>query len=83
MVNGAEYNESLCGRGDLTIGVSEETQSLWSAQHRTARGGQRRYLYLAIETGLTLRTTYRPVLPPSPDPPDFGQYLETKGLGTS
>ena len=59
VINWAEYNESLRQRGDLTIWVSDEAQSVWSAPHRTSRGGQRRYSDLAIETCLTLRTTYR------------------------
>ena len=56
VINWAEYNESLRQRGDLTIWVSEEAQSVWSAPRRTSRGGQWRYSDLAIETGLTLRT---------------------------
>ena len=59
VINWAEYNESLRQRGDLTIWVSEEAQNVWSAPRRTSRGGQRRYSDLAIETCLTLRTTYR------------------------
>ena len=59
VIDWAEYNESLRQRGDLTIWVSEEAQSVWSAPRRTSRGGQRRYSDLAIETCLTLRTTYR------------------------
>ena len=59
VINWAEYNESLRQRGDLTIRVSEEAQSVWSAPRRTSRGGQRRYSDLAIETCLTLRTAYR------------------------
>ena len=59
VINWAEYNESLGQRGDLTIWVSEEAQSVWSAPRRTSRGGQWRYSDLAIETCLTLRTTYR------------------------
>ena len=55
VINWAEYNESLRQRGDLTIWVSEEAQSVWSAPRRTSRGGQRRYSDLAIETCLTLR----------------------------
>ena len=31
VINWAEYNESLRQRGDLTIWVSEEAQSVWSA----------------------------------------------------
>ena len=59
VINWAEYNESLRQRGDLTIWVSEEAQSVWSAPRRTSRGGQWRYSDWAIETCLTLRTTYR------------------------
>ena len=59
LINWAEYNESLRQRGDLTIWVSEEAQSVWSAPRRTSRGGQRRYSDLAIETCLPLRTAYR------------------------
>ena len=59
VINWAEYNESLRQRGDLTIWVSEEAQSVWSAPRRTSRGGQWRYSDLAIETCLTLRTRYR------------------------
>ena len=59
VINWTEYNESLRQRGDLTIWVSEEAQSVWSAPRRTSRGGQWRYSDLAIETCLTLRTRYR------------------------
>ena len=41
VIHWAEYNESLRQRGDLTIWVSEEAQSVWSAPRRTSRGGQR------------------------------------------
>ena len=50
VINWAEYNESLRQRGDLTIWVSGEAQSVWSAPRRTSRGGQWRYSDLAIET---------------------------------
>ena len=40
VINWAEYNESLRQRGDLTIWVSDEAQSVWSAPRRTSRGGQ-------------------------------------------
>ena len=59
VINWAEYNESPRQRGDLTIWVSDEAQSVWSAPRRTSPGGQRRYSDLAIETCLTLRTAYR------------------------
>ena len=59
VIHWAEYNESLRRRGDLTIWVSDEAQSVWSAPRRTSRGGQRRYSDLAIETCQTLRTACR------------------------
>ena len=37
VINWAEYNESLRQRGDLTIWVSERTQSVCSAPRRAAR----------------------------------------------
>ena len=37
VINWAEYNESLRQRGDLTIWVSDEAQSVWSAPRRTSR----------------------------------------------
>ena len=37
VINWAEYNESLRQQGDLTIWVSEEAQSVWSAPRRTLR----------------------------------------------
>ena len=37
VINWAEYNESLLQRGDLTIWVSDEAQSVWSAPRRTSR----------------------------------------------
>ena len=40
VINWAEYNESLRQRGDLTIWVSDEAQSVWRAPRRTSRGGQ-------------------------------------------
>ena len=39
VINWAEYNESLRQRGDLTIWVSDEAQSVWRAPRRTSRGG--------------------------------------------
>ena len=59
VINWAEYNDSQRQRGDLTIWVSDEAQSVWRAPRRTSLGGQRRYSDLSIETCLTLRTAYR------------------------
>ena len=69
VINWAEYSESLGQRGDLTIWVSEEAQSVWSAPRRTSRGGQWRYSDLAIETCLTLPLGERGI----PSPPQSMQ----------
>ena len=61
VINWAEYNESLRQRGDLTIWVSEEAQSVWSSPRRTSRGGQREILGFGDRDmpEAALRTTYR------------------------
>ena len=46
-VNWSAYNESLRQRGDLTVWVSEEALSLWTAARRISRGGQPKYSDLA------------------------------------
>ena len=38
VINWAEHNESLRQRGDLTIWVSDEAQSVWSARRAARRG---------------------------------------------
>lgn len=58
VTNWAAYNESLRQRGDLTIWVSDEALSLWSASRRTSRRGQPKYSDLAITMCLTLRVVY-------------------------
>lgn len=59
VTNWAEYNEGLRQRGDLTVWVSEEALSLWSAPRRTTRGGQPHYSDLAIELCLTLGLIFK------------------------
>jgi transposase len=59
VMNWPVYNESLRQRGDLTVWVSEEALSLWTAPRRTSRGGQPKYSDLAITLCLTLRVVYR------------------------
>jgi hypothetical protein len=59
VTNGAEHNESLPRRGDLTVWISEEALTLWSAPRRTKPGGQPVYSDLAIETRLTLGMVFR------------------------
>lgn len=50
----SDYNEVLCWRGGLSVWISDEALSSWSAPRRTTRGGQQRYPDLAIEPCLTL-----------------------------
>jgi hypothetical protein len=59
IVNWSAYNESLRQHGDLSVWVSEEALSLWTAARRTSRGGQPKYSDLAITLCLTLRVVYR------------------------
>ncbi|WP_114294491.1 IS5 family transposase [Pseudosulfitobacter sp. DSM 107133] len=54
-----EYNEGLRQRGDLTVWISEDALSLWSAPRRTTRGGQPHYSDLAIEMCLTLGLVFK------------------------
>lgn len=58
VMNWAAYNESLRQLGDLTVWVSDEALSQWSAQRRTSRGGQPKYSDLAITMCLTVRVVY-------------------------
>ena len=54
VTNWSEYESGLRQRGSLTLWMTPEALSLWSAPKRTTRGGQPRYSDLAIETALTL-----------------------------
>ena len=58
VTNWSAYNESLRRRGDLTVWISDEALSQWSASRRTSRGGQPKYSDLAITMCLTLRVVY-------------------------
>jgi len=58
VTNWAKYNESLRQRGDLTVWVSDEALSQWSASRRRSRGGQSKYSDLAITMCLTLRVAF-------------------------
>lgn len=58
VTNWSAYNESLRQRGDLTVWISDEALSHWSALRRTSRGGQPKYSDLAITMCLTLRVVY-------------------------
>ena len=58
VTNWTAYNESLRQRGDLTVWISDEALSQWSAPRRKSRGGQPKYSDLAITMCLTLRIVY-------------------------
>ena len=55
VANWAEYDRSLVERGNITIWISPDAISSWSAPPTKRRGGQLKYSDLAIETALTLR----------------------------
>ncbi|MGV2109444.1 transposase, partial [Agrobacterium vitis] len=54
VTNWTTYNESLRPRGDLTVWISDEALSQWSAPCRTSRGVQPKYSDLAITMCLSL-----------------------------
>jgi len=56
--NGADYNESLRRRGDLTVWFDEDAIAAWEAEQRGKPGGRRKYSDVAIETGLVVRMIY-------------------------
>ncbi|MGV1913418.1 MULTISPECIES: transposase [Rhizobium/Agrobacterium group] len=58
VTNWTTYNESLRPRGDLTVWISDEALSQWSAPCRTSRGVQPKYSDLAITMCLSLRVVY-------------------------
>ena len=58
VANWPAYNRALVRRGDVTLWMSSEAIAAWTASRSGRRGGQRRYLDLAIETALTLRLIY-------------------------
>jgi len=59
VTNWREYDASLRQRGSLTVWVTEEAITAWTAEPRMTRGGQRTYSPLAILTALTLRAVFR------------------------
>ena len=58
MANWPAYNRALVRRGDVTVWLSSEAIATWTPRRSGRRGGQPRYLDLAIETALTLRLIY-------------------------
>jgi hypothetical protein len=59
VTNGADYDESLRRRGDLTVWISEEALTLWAAEPRTTPGGLTVYSDLAIELCLTFGMVFK------------------------
>lgn len=59
VTNWRNYDASLRQRGSLTVWVTGEAISAWTAEPRTTRGGQRIYSPMAILTALTLRAVFR------------------------
>jgi len=59
VTNWREYNESLRNRGDLTIWITDDARTHWTAPRRGSRGGQPRYSDLAITLCLTLGMVYK------------------------
>ena len=56
--NWREYERGLRSRGDVTIWLSVEAIAAWTPPKNGLRGGQRRYLNLAILTALTIRVVF-------------------------
>ena len=56
--NWREYERGLRSRGDVTIWLSEDAIAAWIPPKNGLRGGQRRYLNLALRTALTLRVVF-------------------------
>lgn len=57
--NWSAYTESLRQRGDVTVWLSAEVETAWSAERRKTRGGQPVYSDLAITVCLTLGMVYK------------------------
>ena len=56
--NWPAYDRALVQRGDITVWVAPDAVATWEAVGVGARGGQRQYSDLAIETALTLRLIF-------------------------
>ena len=52
------YDRALVQRGDITVWLAPDAVATWEAVGVGARGGQRQYSDLAIETALTLRLIF-------------------------
>ena len=59
VANSAAYDMALRQRGSLTVWFTGAAIAAWKAEPRTTRGGQPRYLAVAITVALTLRAVFR------------------------
>jgi hypothetical protein len=57
--NWREYDQSLRGRGDITLWISQDAIDAWRAPQTGTRGAQPVYADVAIETARTLRLLFR------------------------
>lgn len=55
VTNWPTYDQSLVGRGSLTVWFSPEAIAAWAPEKNGRRGGQRRYSEVAVHTALHLR----------------------------
>ncbi len=59
VTNWAEYESGLRRRGSLTLWITDEAISAWSATRRSTPGGQATYSDSAIQTCLMLRAAFK------------------------
>jgi len=67
IANWASCDRALVGLGDVTLWVSPNAIATWAPAGVGARGGQRQYADVAIETALTLRFFHLPLRQPRHD----------------
>ena len=53
--NWAAYDRALAARGDITLWLTPEAIAVWNSKPTDRRGGQEKYLDLAILSSLTIR----------------------------
>ncbi|KZL17924.1 Transposase DDE domain protein [Pseudovibrio axinellae] len=58
VTNWPDYNESLRGRGDITVWIEESVAQVWFARPRKQRGRPATFSDLAIETCLQIRAVF-------------------------
>jgi hypothetical protein len=57
--NGAEEDQALCDRGDITLWRSHNALDAWTAPKTGTRGAQPVSAHIAMETALVLRLLFR------------------------